>query len=101
MNARELLDNLNLLDESERIEAKRALDAGKSVLETICAFANEPGLGGGYGSTALLATPDPLSGKVAQRFREHAPMRDTLIKVWLLITPGNQTPKKSAIGRSA
>ncbi len=48
MNAHELLQRLNLLDENERIEAKRARDSGKSMLETICAFANEPGLGGGW-----------------------------------------------------
>ncbi len=48
MNARDLLESLNLLDEHERIEAKRGSAAGKSLLETICAFANEPGLGGGW-----------------------------------------------------
>lgn len=48
MNAHELLQQLNLLDENERIEAKRAQEAGKSLLETICAFANEPGLNGGW-----------------------------------------------------
>lgn len=48
MNALELLESLNLLDEHERIEAKRAGEVGKSVLETVCAFANEPGLGGGW-----------------------------------------------------
>ncbi len=48
MTALELIQNLNLLDEHERIETKRASAAGKSVLETICAFANEPGLGGGW-----------------------------------------------------
>jgi len=48
LNALELLENLNLLDEHERIEAKRASEVGKSVLETVCAFANEPGLGGGW-----------------------------------------------------
>jgi ATP-dependent DNA helicase RecG len=48
MNALELLQSLNLLDETERIEAKRASEAGKSLLETVCAFANEPGLGGGW-----------------------------------------------------
>lgn len=48
MNARELFDSLNLLDEHERVEAKRASDVGKSLLETVCAFANEPGLGGGW-----------------------------------------------------
>lgn len=48
MTATELLESLTLLDEQERIEAKRASDVGKSLLETICAFANEPGLGGGW-----------------------------------------------------
>lgn len=48
MNAQELLENLNLLDEHERVEAKSASEVGRSVLETVCAFANEPGLGGGW-----------------------------------------------------
>lgn len=48
LNALELLQSLNLLDENERIEAKRAQEAGRSLLETICAFANEPNLGGGW-----------------------------------------------------
>ncbi len=48
MTALELLESLNLLDENEHIEAKRASEAGKSILESICAFANEPGLGGGW-----------------------------------------------------
>ncbi len=48
MTAQELLERLNLLDESERIEAKSASEVGKSLMETVCAFANEPGLGGGW-----------------------------------------------------
>ena len=48
MTAQELLERLNLLDENERIEAKRADEIGKSLLETVCAFANELGLGGGW-----------------------------------------------------
>lgn len=47
-SAQNLLDELNAVDESIRIEAKRASDLGKSVLETVIAFANEPGLDGGY-----------------------------------------------------
>ena len=47
-SAIELLDELNAVDESARIEAKRASDLGKSVMETVIAFANEPGLDGGY-----------------------------------------------------
>ena len=40
-----ILEQLNTLDEHSTLEAKSGL--GKSVLDTICAFANEPGLGGG------------------------------------------------------
>jgi ATP-dependent DNA helicase RecG len=48
MNAGKLLQSLNQLDENTRIEAKLARKVGKSLLETICAFANEPDLGGGW-----------------------------------------------------
>lgn len=49
MNFYELFSILQNEDEQERIEAKRSFcNLGKSVLETICAFSNEPGLGGGY-----------------------------------------------------
>ena len=47
-SARELFDELNAVDESTRIEAKRASELGKSVMQTVIAFANEPGLDGGY-----------------------------------------------------
>lgn len=46
--ASDLFKELNSTDESVWIEAKRASEVGKSILETICAFANEPDLGGGY-----------------------------------------------------
>lgn len=46
-NAQDLLAELNASDESPRIEAKRAREIGKSVMATVIAFANEPGLGGG------------------------------------------------------
>ncbi|MCL2778624.1 MAG: putative DNA binding domain-containing protein [Polyangiaceae bacterium] len=46
---KELLLRLSEADESYEIEAKRSeIEVGKSTLETISAFANEPGLGGGY-----------------------------------------------------
>jgi ATP-dependent DNA helicase RecG len=48
MSAAELLEQLNTLDEHERVEAKRATEVGKSLLETVCALANEPGLDGGW-----------------------------------------------------
>ena len=49
MSIKDLLARLNQVDESHEIEAKRSeSELGKSALETISAFANEPGLGGGY-----------------------------------------------------
>jgi ATP-dependent DNA helicase RecG len=46
--AEDLLLELHSVDESHRIEAKRATQIDRSVLESVCAFSNEPGLGGGY-----------------------------------------------------
>ena len=40
-SAQDLFAELNAVDESNRIEAKRASDVGKSVMETVIAFANE------------------------------------------------------------
>jgi len=45
----EILTRLQTRDECDRIEAKESKNAlGKSALETISAFSNEPNLGGGY-----------------------------------------------------
>lgn len=45
----ELFNLLLATDETDRIEAKEAHQSlGKSFLETVSAFCNEPGLGGGY-----------------------------------------------------
>ncbi len=45
----DLLKELNALDEHPSLEAKacRGNELGVSLFETVCAFANEPGLGGG------------------------------------------------------
>ncbi len=48
MTALDLFEQLNALDEHPRIEAKTATEVGKAVLETVCAFSNEPGLDGGW-----------------------------------------------------
>ena len=59
MTPSELLRELNEADEGHRIEAKRASQIGKSVMETVSAFSNTPGLGGGYlllGASATRAT---------------------------------------------
>lgn len=45
---KELIIRLNTTDECSDIEAKRASDIGKSIMETVCSFSNEPDLGGGY-----------------------------------------------------
>ena len=44
-----LISELNLLDESDSIEAKEisGTDVGSSFYETVCALSNEPNLGGG------------------------------------------------------
>ncbi|MDD4933898.1 MAG: ATP-binding protein [Methylacidiphilaceae bacterium] len=85
MNCSNYLLALNTLDENERLEAKRGSDIGPAVLETVCAFANEPGLQGG---TVLLGVvrdeadlflpytvegvehPDKLSAELATQCRE-------------------------------
>ncbi|MGR7921565.1 ATP-binding protein [Zobellella denitrificans] len=51
-----LLEQLRQLDECSHIEAKRGNDIGGSIMQTVCAFANEPGLGGGY---LLLGVNEP------------------------------------------
>ena len=38
--AQDLLTELNAFDESPRIEAKRAREIGKSIMETVITFAN-------------------------------------------------------------
>ena len=52
----QLYQELLELDEHQRIEAKRASHIGDSVMQTVCAFANEPGLGGGW---LLLGVREP------------------------------------------
>ncbi|MDO5103463.1 MAG: ATP-binding protein [Lautropia sp.] len=82
-SAHDLLAELNASDETVHIEAKRASEVGKSVMQTVVAFANEPGLEGGYlllgvdsfvdvkGDTVYqpvgLADPDKLQSDLASR----------------------------------
>jgi ATP-dependent DNA helicase RecG len=87
----EILDQLNVLDEHSRVEAKRGL--GKEALHTISAFANEPGLDGGtlvFGVVAkdshdgyeVVGVPDPdklqsdLASQCASTFNR--PLRPTI-----------------------
>ncbi|MBX0334842.1 putative DNA binding domain-containing protein [Pontibacter sp. HSC-14F20] len=46
-SGRELIERLNTSDETSKIEAKRGSAIDRSIMETICAFSNEPGLEGG------------------------------------------------------
>ena len=47
-SAQELFDQLNDTDEVVTLEAKSvSRDSSRSLMETICSFSNEPGLGGG------------------------------------------------------
>ena len=46
--AQELFELLNEQDECPWIEAKGISDTSHSVMETVCSYSNEPGLGGGY-----------------------------------------------------
>jgi ATP-dependent DNA helicase RecG len=45
---KDLVERLNAIDECGNIEAKKASDIDRSIMETVCALSNEPGLGGGY-----------------------------------------------------
>ncbi|MBP6356299.1 MAG: putative DNA binding domain-containing protein, partial [Paludibacter sp.] len=47
-SAQEIFDILNEQDECTWIEAKGGSESSHSVMETVCSFSNEPGLGGGY-----------------------------------------------------
>lgn len=71
----EYLDLLNSLDENERLEAKRGSEIGPSVLETVCAFANEPGLQGG---TLLLGIVRDESDMFSPYVVEGVELPDTL-----------------------
>ena len=45
---KDLLETLNHMGETSKIEAKEGREVGRSILETICAYANEPNQNGGY-----------------------------------------------------
>ena len=43
----EIIEVLNSVDENVRLEVKKGSSIDKSIMESICAFSNEPNLGGG------------------------------------------------------
>ncbi|MBS7787022.1 putative DNA binding domain-containing protein [Flavobacterium sp. CYK-55] len=59
-SAQELFNQLNSLDETPWIEAKLSSEAGKSLMETINAYSNEPGLQEGYILIGVSAVQDSL-----------------------------------------
>ncbi|BBL73016.1 hypothetical protein MishRS11D_01140 [Methylomagnum ishizawai] len=59
-SAEDLLQELTLLDESHRIEAKRGSQVDRSIMETVCALSNEPGMGGGYLLLGVVRDPYDL-----------------------------------------
>lgn len=59
----DLFDQLNTLDEHTRVDAKTASEVSTSVMETICAYSNEPGLGGGYLLLGIKECEDPTDHK--------------------------------------
>jgi ATP-dependent DNA helicase RecG len=59
----DLYDELNSVDEHPRVDAKTASEVGTSVMETLCAYANEPGLGGGYLLLGVKECEDPTDKK--------------------------------------
>lgn len=61
-SAEDLLQELAAVDESHRIEAKRASQIDRSTMEAVVAFSNEPGLGGGYLLLGVERDPDDLFG---------------------------------------
>ncbi|MBI5346361.1 MAG: putative DNA binding domain-containing protein [Chlamydiae bacterium] len=96
MDFNELFNLLQNSDETDRIEAKSAMHGiGKSFLETVAAFSNEPDLGGGYillgisrdednnGSKYIISgvlDPDQLQQNIASQCRElfSIPIRPTI-----------------------
>lgn len=59
--AEELFEILNDTDECPWIEAKGIGDTTTSIMETVCSYANEPGLGGGYILMSISADDSPTA----------------------------------------
>ena len=56
----ELFERLQAASEILPIEAKTGNEIGRSILQTVCAYANEPGLGGGYLLLGVAEEDNPL-----------------------------------------
>jgi ATP-dependent DNA helicase RecG len=62
-SASELFELLNQQDECDWIEAKGGHENSHSLMETVCSFSNEPGLGGGF---ILLGVAEEKSASIPQ-----------------------------------
>jgi ATP-dependent DNA helicase RecG len=60
MKSEELFKQLNSLDETPSIEAKLSSEVGKSLMETINSFSNEPGIQEGYILIGVMSIQDSL-----------------------------------------
>lgn len=68
MNFQEVFNLLQDGDETDRIEAKSAANGiGKSFLQTVSAFSNEPDLGGGYIVLGIVRDQEALDSKYVIR----------------------------------
>ena len=117
--AQELFELLNDTDECPFVEAKGGHESSHSVMETVCAYSNEPGLGGGYillgvaldetslfpqYKTVSVTDPDKFQRDFASqcasmfnipvrpRVSVEKVNRDTVIKVWVDELPNRQKP---------
>lgn len=59
---KQILDQLNNTDECTSLEVKRGTAIDKSIMETICAFSNEPGLDGGVIVLGIVEDENSLFG---------------------------------------
>ena len=119
-SAEELFEILNDTDECPWIEAKGIGDTTASIMETVCSYANEPGLGGGYILMSISADdsesapthykidempdPDKLQSDIATQCASmfNMPVRPQMtiekingmpvLKIWVDELPANQKP---------
>lgn len=118
-SAQELFELLNEQDESTWIEAKGGCESTRTVMETVCAYSNEPDLGGGYiimgfaednstlfpqYKTVNIADTDKFQKDFATQCASmfNFPVRpelyiekvkgDTVIKIWVNELPAQQKP---------
>ena len=118
--AEELFEILNDTDECPWIEAKGIGDTTTSIMETVCSYANEPGLGGGYILMSISADesetaaahykvdpmpdPDKLQSDIATQCASmfNMPVRPQMtiekingmpvLKIWIDELPAKQKP---------